>query len=37
MLSNKNIQIKYEAQKAFIELLKRMKDADFNANWAYIF
>lgn len=37
MLSSENIQIKYEAQKAFTNLLKYLKDAAFNEKWDSIF
>jgi hypothetical protein len=37
MLSSANIQIKYEAQKAFSNLLKSLKDTTFNQNWDTIF
>lgn len=37
MLRTQNFKIKYEAQKAFIDLLKHIKDSDFNENWAKIF
>jgi hypothetical protein len=37
MLESSNIQIKYEAQKAYSGLLRHIKDAAFNDKWASIF
>ena len=37
MLQSKNLQIKYESQKAYSNLLKHLKDVAFNEKWASIF